>query len=183
MFKRISRKEVYKDKWLTFYQDEIEFPNGERSTYALTDRKDGVGIAVVTTDKRILLNKEYRYVIDTYSWEIPGGGIDEGETEEEAAKRELYEETGIQVNKIERLNLFYPLNSFNSESVTVFFTVIEPTSITTAKTETDEQVSEQRYVTFTNALDMIDRGEINDAMTANVIQIIVRKFRSSSPSL
>lgn len=179
MFKRIKQKEEYKDEWLTLYQDEIEFPDGSTGTYAWVNRKNGVGIVVVTTDNKILLNYEYRYVIDQYSWEVPGGGIDEGETPEQAAIRELYEETGITVEKLEEIGVFYPLNSFNTESVTLFYTQIPSTTVTTKKSESSELVVEQKFVSFTEALSMIDTGEINDALTANIIQVVIRKLQKA----
>lgn len=174
--KRTKRKEIYQDEWLAFYQDETVLPNGTTGTYAWADRKDGVGVVVVTTDNRIMLNHEYRYVIDKYCWEIPGGGIDKGENPIEAAKRELYEETGIQSDKFEQVGAFYPLNSFNTELVTVFYTVIDPVPLTDKKSESSEEFGKQKYVTFKEALEMIDKGAIEDALSANAIQIVIRKI-------
>ena len=45
--------------------------------------------------KEILLEKNYRPPIANYCIEYPGGLIDEGETKEQAAVRELMEETGF----------------------------------------------------------------------------------------
>ena len=101
MIKKVNSKSVYEDKWLKFFQDEIKFPDGSSGTYAWADRKSGVGIVVITKDKKVLLHREYRYPIKDYSWEIQGGGIDDGETVEQAAVRELEEETGIQMNESE----------------------------------------------------------------------------------
>ncbi len=177
MIKRLTRKTIYKDEWLTLYQDGVRFDDNSKGTIAWADRKDGVGIVVVTKDNKILLNKEYRYIVNEYSWEIPGGGIDEGETPEVAAIRELYEETGIKAEKVEKVGVFYPLNSFNSENVILFYTIIEPTEPTLSKIEPSENILEHKYFTFDEVLQMIDSGKINDALTANAIQIIIRKLQ------
>jgi len=179
MFKRIKRNRIYADQWLEFYQDDIEFPDGSKGSYTLVDRKDGVSIVVVTNNNTILLNHEYRYVLNEYSWEIPGGGIDKGETAEQSAIRELYEETGITVETVEQLGLVYPLNSFNTESVTIFLARIESEQVTSSLTEHTEHVSEQKFVSFDEALRMIDTGEISDTLSANAIQLVIRKLTSA----
>lgn len=173
-WKLLNRKTVYQDQWLTLYQDEVEFPDGNKGTYAWANRNDGVGIAVITPQHKILLNREYRYVIDGYSWELPGGGIDEGETPEQAAVRELQEETGLIAQNLKKLYEFYPLHSFNSEKVTIFITQMEEAALTTKNSESAEQVAEQKFIDLTEALAMIDRGEVNDAMTALVVQKVAR---------
>lgn len=177
MFKRLNQKIIYQDAWLTLYQDEIEFPDGSQGTYAWVDRKNGVGVVVVTPDNRLLLHREYRHVIGGYSWEVPGGGIDEGETPEQAAIRELKEEAGIEVSEREltKLGEFYPLNSFNTERVTIFMTTVKDVHVHTEGTEGSEAITAQRFVSFNEALRMIDQGEINDALTANVVQMAIRR--------
>ena len=55
--------------------------------------RHGVGICLVNTDNKIFVGK--RIDIPTAVWQMPQGGIDLGETPEDAAVRELYEETGI----------------------------------------------------------------------------------------
>lgn len=49
----------------------------------------------INNTKEILLEKNYRPPIANYCIEYPGGLIDEGETKEQAAVRELMEETGF----------------------------------------------------------------------------------------
>jgi 8-oxo-dGTP pyrophosphatase MutT (NUDIX family) len=174
--KKIKQNLIYSDQWLKFYQDEVEFPDGKSGTYAWADRKDGVVIGVVGPNRKILLNKEFRYVVNEYSWEVPGGGIDEGESFSQAATRELQEETGLVVEDVEPLSVFYPLSSLNTEKVWVFIARTQDTQLTDKNSEIGEDITQQAWVDFDEALRMIDEGEITDVLTAAVVQMVVRKF-------
>ena len=63
---------------------------------------DGVVIIMTdTTGEKILLNREYRMAVGGFVYNFPAGLIDKGETPQEAGKRELKEETGLDVIRIE----------------------------------------------------------------------------------
>jgi 8-oxo-dGTP diphosphatase len=56
------------------------------------------GVALVDRHGRILLQERDEHpVIDPEKWGFPGGGVEEGETSEAAAYRELAEETGVRL--------------------------------------------------------------------------------------
>lgn len=82
------------------------------------NKTDGVVIvATDETDEHILINKEYRMSVGDYVYNFPAGLIDDGETPEIAAKRELKEETGLDLIKIEdKLYDSYSAIGFSNET-------------------------------------------------------------------
>ncbi len=178
MLKKIKEKQIYKDNWLKFYQDEIQLPDGSEGTYAYVKRKDGVGVVVVSKNGKIFLHKEHRYVINDFSWEVQGGGIDKDESVAEAAIRELREEAGIDASleSLVSLGSFYPLHSFNTEKVTLFMIVVDDEAIKENTAEQGEHIDAHQFFTFEEVYAMINSGKINDAMTANAVQLAMRKF-------
>lgn len=62
---------------------------------------DGVVIAPVTTDGRIVLIRQYRQALGRETIEFPAGQVDPGEAPEGAIARELYEETGYRCGSID----------------------------------------------------------------------------------
>src|SRR6478752_10481383 len=54
------------------------------------------GVVAIDDQDRTVLVGQHRYTLDTYSWEIPEGGVPDGETALAGAQRELREETGLE---------------------------------------------------------------------------------------
>ena len=64
------------------------------------EKADGVMIIPITKEGEIVLIKQYRAPIDDYLYEFPAGMVDPGEDFIEAGKRELFEETGLELCKL-----------------------------------------------------------------------------------
>ncbi len=71
-------------------------------------------------DDYVYLIKQYRYSLDTYIWEIPAGTLEEGESPEECARRELEEETGLMAGKLEKMFEAYLIPGYGTEKMHFF---------------------------------------------------------------
>jgi len=70
--------------------------------FVVIDAPDWVNVIALTPDHQLVLVNQFRFGIDAFSWEIPGGVIERGEDPVAAGLRELQEETGF-VGKTARL--------------------------------------------------------------------------------
>ena len=91
-----NKQTVFQTEWFSIEQesfDHIESLKGK--PYYRINSPDGVIILAVTETDKIILVKQFRPALNQYTLEFPCGSIDESETPEAAAARELYEETGF----------------------------------------------------------------------------------------
>lgn len=176
MLKTVKNKLIYQNTWLKFYEDQVVFPNGEPGIYGYAVRKNGVALIIADSQHNIVLIKQYRYPIKSYQWGVPGGGIDNKETAKQAAIREAFEETGLILKAVEPIGTFYPLSSHINEKIELFFARVDNIQLNKAG-EKDEDLIESKLVNINVALKMVDDGEIDDATTANAIQIVARRFK------
>ena len=79
-----------------------------------------VAIVAVDAAGRVVLVRQHRAAVDAEVLELPAGIIDEGESPEEAARRELAEETGLHGGRWSELRLVHPSPGFLDEPVTLF---------------------------------------------------------------
>jgi len=92
-------KVVAEGKWLSLGVIEYTAHDGSTRTWESVSRRNGRGavgiLATLKPTNEILLIRQYRPPVDNFVIEFPAGLIDNGETPEESAVRELREETGF----------------------------------------------------------------------------------------
>ena len=96
-------------------------PGGQAGQYGKVCFKSRA-IAILPLDDNgyTTLVGQYRYTIDEYSWELPMGGTDSGETPQQAGQRELREETGLIAGRWQQIMRVHTSNSVTDEIGYVF---------------------------------------------------------------
>ena len=107
----------------TIVLDSVE-QNGKVYPYSYVDQKKSVGVLGMIDDK-IILVRQYRHSLKSYEYEIPGGGIELGEKPLDVASRELLEETGYRIKRIDELGSYYPSPGSSNEICFLFFAECE----------------------------------------------------------
>ena len=81
-------------------------PRGVETFYSVRTH-EYAAILAVTDDGRIPLVRQFRPAVEDWTLEFPSGHVDQGETPEEAMRRELLEETGCRARNLVDLGLFH----------------------------------------------------------------------------
>ena len=101
---------------------------------------EGESVAVLARKgEHFLLIEQFRNPIDSYIVQLPGGGVKQGETPEEAAKREFFEETGYVCGTVHYLGKLLPA-SWRSNEVTHLFYTEEVGNYTEQRLEAHEKI-------------------------------------------
>ena len=81
---------------------------GSAHPFYVIEAPDWINVIPLTADRRVLMVRQYRFGIEDFTLEIPGGMCDPGEAPLEAARRELREETGHDADELIELGWVHP---------------------------------------------------------------------------
>lgn len=100
---------------------DVEIPDGERfEHHVVRYPQQAAGTVVRDAERGVLMLWRHRFITETWGWEIPAGGIEAGETPEQAAEREAVEEAGWQPLGLRRLGAYAPSNGSSDQVFHIF---------------------------------------------------------------
>jgi ADP-ribose pyrophosphatase len=164
---------VYKGRVFSVETGKRRFPNGEEHEVEIVRHAPSVVLIPIEADGRVVIVKQYRAAIDRETWEFPAGRLNDGESAEDAARRECEEEIGRVPGRLERLCGLYPAPGFCDEEL-IFFRASdlrEPPPDSPHRPDEDEDIT-TRSVSVADARAMLERRKIIDLKTAYALTLI-----------
>lgn len=175
-WKTVASRRVYQNRWTRLDEAVVELPDGHLTLYGVVTCPECVGVVPLLSDGGVLLVRQFRYVAQRETWEIPTGGVGEGESLEGAAQRELAEECGYAAGRLTHLQTFHTSKSVMDEVAHVYAGLDLYQNVT--ERDATEAIEVRRFEAA-EAMRMVERGEITDSMS--VIGLLVAATRGVAP--
>lgn len=169
-----QRRLIYRGLKIDLALQSVPLADGTAADREVIIHRGAVALVPMVDDEHVCLVLNHRYSIGKTLLEVPAGTIDEGESPEQTAMRELHEETGYRAGRIRRLRDWYVSPGVMTERMYLF--LCEDLEAGLAQHELDERL-ENSVVPWNDALAMIDDGTIEDAKTILALSICDRLRR------
>ena len=164
---RLHRETLYTSDWLSLHRDRVELPSGTvlPEYHVLDFPRECVAAVVVNADGDILLIRIHRYPVDREHWEIPAGGIEDGDDILTAAAREVQEETGYESAGHRHVYTYYPSNGISNQ----VFHVVFCTATDLVGTPDEDEVASARWAPVDEVRALIHSGEMMDGYSLTAL--------------
>lgn len=162
----VRKNYVYRGKIINVRCDDAELPDGRACRREIVEHSGGAAVLCVK-DGKIALVRQYRYAYGEEIYEIPAGKLNAGEDPEQAAGRELTEETGLIASRLVLLFTLYPSPGYTNEKIYIY----RAEGVKEGMQKLDEgEFLNAEFLPVEEVKEMIGRGEIRDAKTIVAVQ-------------
>lgn len=175
-FQQLGTESVFSGRAFKVRRDTLRLPDGRNTRLDIIEHVGSVVILPLDPDGNLLFVRQYRHAAGMQLLELPAGTLEDGETPEACAQRELREETGMAGSTFEDLGGFYLAPGYSTEYMHVFLaTGLQPGPL---QADADEFLSVER-ISIRRALEMCDQGQIPDAKSLAVLFMARNRLSAS----
>lgn len=165
---------IYKGRVIHVTVDRVAYPDGREVKMECVRHPGSVVLLPMTAPDRILLVRQYRYVVDRWLWELPAGTREPHESLDAAALRECHEEIGKIAGRAQRLLSFFPSPGFCDEEMHFFqLTDLRDRLPGEAEAHQDpDEILKVKEFSVDEVREMVRAGEIVDMKTAVGVTLV-----------
>jgi ADP-ribose pyrophosphatase len=144
-------------------RERATLPNGKQVELDIVHHPGAAAVVPFVSEHEVLLIRQYRHATGGLLYEVPAGKLDGGEPPARCAARELEEEAGCRAGRLVELGWIWTTPGFTDERIHLFAAFeLEPVAM---RPEDDEWIEPVR-MPLARALELVWRGELNDAKSA-----------------
>ena len=176
---RLGSERLLETPYFALRSDRLRLPGGAiKDPYYVIERPDAAIVFPLTQSGEVVLVRQYRPPIGMMELGLPAGLVEEGESPEEAARRELSEETGYTGGEWEPLGSVASSPSLKDNWAYLFLARgVEETS---APVPDEHELLEAVTVPVERLLSLIREGQIVSSSGVAAIMLALERLREDS---
>ncbi len=161
-FELIQSTAVFRGRVFDVRRDEVRLPDGRSTQLDIVEHSGAVVLVPVDRAGQIWLVRQYRYAAGEFILELPAGTLDDQESPDACARREIREEIGLAAGQLFHLGQFYLAPGYSTELMHVYLaTELTPDPLSAD----DDEFLAVESMPVAELYERAERGQIHDAKT------------------
>lgn len=162
------KKSIFKGRIIDLSVETVTLPNGVTAEMEFIRHPGAAAVVPMKDSATVMMIRQYRHAVGEFIYEIPAGKLHPGEDPYECAMREVEEEIGFRVGKLEPLLSFFTTPGFTNEVIYIFLgNDLQPG----IQNLGNDEILDIFEVPIEKALKLIQEGEIRDGKTIIGLQM------------
>lgn len=161
-FRIVKSETMYRGRVFDVRQDQVRLPNDNLANLDVVEHSGSITLLPIDDEGQMWFVRQYRHPAQAELAELPAGVMEDGETPEDCAHREIREETGMAANQLRKVGEFFLAPGYSTEYMYVFLaTELHPAPL---ERDPDEFINVEK-IPLDQVYELARKGRFRDSKT------------------
>lgn len=167
-------REIYRGKIVHLFVESAALPNGKTFELEVVRHPGASAVVPLKEDGKVVLIYQYRHAAGGFIYEVPAGKLSPGEAPEACAEREVEEEVGYKIGRLEKLTTIFTAPGFSDEQIHLF---LGTELVFSGQQLGEDEVLQVIEMPFEEVMNRIEDQTIRDAKSIVALELAYRRAK------